>query len=153
MDQSAEEFIKGLEAKHDGNKVVWRTYATWFANSKGVFREYGVFLYRCGDSFYYEDFERQPSFLGFAMRPGKDAKPYEKYEGGFPISDVMESRQIPQKTAERIAVGEMKGDSVKEATMYNKVFSKLVEMVRLKDGDILFFELMDRKGFLREISK
>jgi len=152
MEQDAKQFIDELEKKR-GSKVLWRTYATWYASNKGVQREYGVFLYRCGDTFFFEDFERTPSFLGFAMKPGKNAVPYQKYEGTIPLTSIVSSKQVTKQTALKVAGGSLKADNAKSAKGLQKLFSSLVEMVTLSDGNVYFFELMDRKAFLKQCTK
>ena len=95
MDDDAQVFLAELEARHVG-PIYCRTYATWYGNNQGVFREYGVFFYWCEGRFYFEDFERTPSILGIAVKSKTPKKPFVRYEGSFASSDVVLTRQSPR---------------------------------------------------------
>jgi hypothetical protein len=151
MEDDARKFIQELEEKR-GSKIRWKTYSTWYANSKGIKREYGVFLYRTEDSFWFEDFERVPSILGFPIKPKKDAPKYVKYEDMFSVNDVKKTKRVTRDTAERIVFGKLDPQFAKTANAWQRLFSQIVEMVTLADGSIHFFELMDRKQFLAQLS-
>lgn len=151
MEDDAWKFIQELEEKR-GSKIRWKTYSTWYANSDGVQREYGVFLYRAGDSFWFEDFERIPTFLGFPIKQKKDAPKYIKYEASFPMEQVKDTKPVTRATAERVAAGRLEPKFAKTANGWQRVFSQIVEMVTLSDGTVHFFELMDRKQFLAQLA-
>jgi hypothetical protein len=42
-------------------------------------------------------------------------------------------------------------EQVRMATSLDKLFRQMVEMVILKNGTVHFFELMDRKQFIKEL--
>ncbi len=146
MDEDAQAFIAELETRRQA-KIQWKTYATWYGNSREISREFGVFLYRCEDSFYFEDFERNPSMFGISIKAKKKAAPFVKYEGSFAIADVAFTLQVVKRHAQKVTEGLMKADELPEANMLDKIFRQLVEMVTLKDGSVHFFELIDRKAF------
>ncbi len=147
MDDDAQVFLAELEARH-GGPITWRTYATWYGNNRGVFREYGVFFYWCEGRFYFEDFERTPSILGIAVKSKTPKKPFVRYEGSFASSDVVLTRQVPKSVAHRNIDTKKITEKIREVTFFDKVFRQMVEMVVLSDGTIHFFELMNRKEFL-----
>ncbi|NLZ76346.1 MAG: hypothetical protein GX911_00045 [Spirochaetales bacterium] len=148
MDDDAHKFIRELETRH-GGKLSWRTYATWYATTKGVAREFGVFLYKVGDSFFFEDFERQPALFGISLRSRKSRRSFVKYEGSFACSGVESVRTVCRSDALKMI--RQPNRPVKDASWFDKAFRQVVEMVLLKDGTAHFFEVMDRKEFRRRM--
>ncbi|HQB55231.1 MAG TPA: hypothetical protein PK909_07080 [Sphaerochaeta sp.] len=149
MDDDAQKFIEELETRR-GGKLSWRTYATWYATTKGVFREFGVFLYKVNDSFFFEDFERQPALFGLSLRPRKGRKPFVKYEDSFACTGVESVRTICRSDALKMIRQPTR--PVRDASWFDKAFRQVVEMVLLKDGTVHFFEVMDRKEFRRRLN-
>lgn len=143
QDGDGNEFIKGLEAKR-GCPVGWRTYSTFYADSNGVVRQYGVFLYEAGGHFWFEDFEHEPQILGFKLPKSKNAAPYVKFESGFDPNDVLETRTVKKNAAKSLAGGFKPRSKVKAAGILARCFSQCVTEVSLKDGTVLFFELADK---------
>ncbi len=152
MEDDAQAFIAELEARR-GATITWRTYATWYGNDRKIVREFGVFLYRADDTFYFEDFERTPSLFGLALKPRKPKEPFVKYEGSFQLAEVKSTRPIPKAIAMKVALGDLAATQVREATALDKIFRQMVEMVVLTDGTVHFFELMNRKQFIEELTK
>lgn len=152
MEEDAQAFIEELERKREA-PITWRTYATWYGNNHSIFREFGVFLYRCKDMFHFEDFERTPSMFGISLKPKKKLEPFIKYEGSFSLDDVESTRPIPKSVAFKATHGSIELSRVREASLLDKAFRQMVEMVTLKDGTVHFFELMDRKQFVNELQK
>ncbi|HAF85567.1 MAG TPA: hypothetical protein DCG32_04220 [Sphaerochaeta sp.] len=146
MDEDAQAFIAELETRRQA-KVSWKTYATWYGNNRGVSREFGVFLYRCEKTFYFEDFERNPSMFGISLKSKKKNEPFVKYEGFFTLEDVVSTRQIVKTQAKKVTEGTSIPEELPRVTMLDRVFRQLVEMVTLEDGSVHFFELIDRKAF------
>jgi len=136
-------FIETLERKR-GYPIGWRTYSTYYANSNGIIREYGVFLYEAGDEFWYEDFEREPTFLGFKLAKSKNAQKYVKYEAGFASNDVLQIRVVRKKDAQAVAKGIKTDKQVKTASTLARLFYQCVTEVKLRDGSLLYFELPDK---------
>ncbi|MGB4407957.1 MAG: hypothetical protein WBI82_13930 [Sphaerochaeta sp.] len=146
MDEDAQAFIAELETRRQA-KISWKTYATWYGNNRGVSREFGVFLYRCEKTFYFEDFERNPSMFGISLKSKKKKEPFAKYEGFFALEDVVSTRQIVKTQAKKVTEGTSTAEELPRVTMLDRVFRQLVEMVTLEDGSVHFFELIDRKAF------
>jgi hypothetical protein len=138
MEDDARKFIQELEEKR-GSKIRWKTYSTWYANSDGVQREYGVFLYRAGDSFWFEDFERIPTFLGFPIKQKKDAPKYIKYEASFPMEQVKDTKPSTA-TAERCC--RRWNPNSPNSKRLARVFPRSLDG-DASDGTVHFFELMD----------
>lgn len=152
MDDDTKKFLAQLEEKH-GGPVKWRTYATWYGNTDGTLREYGVFLYVIGSIFYFEDFERLPSILGYVLKPKKNTPPYVKYEGSFRGGDIKRTLVVTKGQATDCIRGSRNVEDIKGAGMFGKLFKQLVLLVETADGQAHFFELMDRKRFLDETKK
>ena len=146
MDEDAQAFIAELETRRQA-KISWKTYATWYGNNRGISREFGVFLYRCDETFYFEDFQRNPSMFGISLKAKTKKAPFIKYEGSFALEDVVSSRQVIKNHALKVSEGIKTVDELAEIHIIDKFFRQLVEMVTLKDGSVHFFELIDRKAF------
>ncbi|NBK21849.1 MAG: hypothetical protein EOM68_07470 [Spirochaetia bacterium] len=146
MDEDAQAFIAELETRRQA-KITWKTYATWYGNNHAISREFGVFLYRCEDTFFFEDFERNPSMFGISLKSKKKKEAFSKYEGFFALGDVVSTRQVVKTQAQKVANSVLKTDDLSVVNLFDRVFRQLVEMVTLKDGSVHFFELIDRKAF------
>ncbi|MGE4583814.1 MAG: hypothetical protein AB7C91_04130 [Sphaerochaeta sp.] len=150
MEEDAQAFIEELEKKR-GAPLTWRTYATWYGNNQGIMREFGVFLYRSGNSLYFEDFERTPTLFGINIRQKRPKEPFIKYEGSFSLDEVRETRPVAKSLAWKVIQGRRSDVTLQQATFWDKTFRQIVEMVIMKDGTVHFFELMDRKQFINEL--
>jgi len=150
VEDDAQAFIENLEKRHEA-PITWRTYATWYGNNKEIMREFGVFLYRVRNTLYFEDFERTPSMFGISLKPKKKKEPFSKYEGSFAVDEVATTRPIPKAIAYKVSQGTVSVDRVRQATSLDRLFRQMVEMVVLKNGTVHFFELMDRKQFIKEL--
>ncbi len=78
-------------------------------------------------------------------------EPFIKYEGSFALDEVDTTRPIPKAIAYKVSQGILTVDQVRRATSVDKLLRQMVEMVVLKNGTVHFFELMDRKQFIREL--
>ncbi|MGE4454826.1 MAG: hypothetical protein AB7D92_09860 [Sphaerochaeta sp.] len=150
MEDDAQAFIDNLEKRHEA-PITWRTYATWYGNNKEIEREFGVFLYRVRDTLFFEDFERTPSLFGISLKPKKKKEPFVKYEGSFALDEVSSTRQVPKTVAAKVSQGILSADKIRQSTSFDKLFRQMVEMVQLQNGTVHFFELMDRKQFVKEL--
>jgi len=146
MDEDAQAFIAELETRRQA-KISWKTYATWYGNNRAISREFGVFLYRCEGTFYFEDFERNASMFGIALKSKKKKELFVKYEGSFALDDVVSTRQVVKAHAQKVTEGITTTEELPTVNMFDRVFRQLAEMVTLKDGSVHFFELIDRKAF------
>ncbi len=146
MDEDAQTFIAELETRRQA-KIAWKTYATWYGNNRGISREFGVFLYRCEGTFFFEDFERNPSMFGIALKSKKKRDPFVKFEGSFALEDVVSTRQVAKSQAKKVTEGIRQTEELPTVNIIDTIFRQLVEMVTLKDGSVHFLELIDRKAF------
>lgn len=150
MEEDAQAFITELEKRHEA-PLIWKTYATWYGNNHEVFREFGVFFYRCKNSFYFEDFERNPTMFGINLKPKKTKAKFIKFEESFSLDEVAQSKSVPKTLATKVIQGRKEASSIKNTTFLDRLFRQMVEMVTLKNGTVHFFELMDRKQFVKEL--
>lgn len=65
-DDEVRAFIKEREDKL-GSPLIYRCYATWFAELNRERRDYGVFLYSDGKTLVIEDFFRETKILGYTI--------------------------------------------------------------------------------------
>ena len=72
MDDESRAFIADLEQRRGGS-ITYRTFSTFYADSLGKVCDYGVFFYVVDNTFWFQDFEHVPSFLGFRL-PVKNAE-------------------------------------------------------------------------------
>jgi hypothetical protein len=143
MESDAEVYLKGLEEKR-GGKLAWRTFSTYYANNNGIVRDHGVFLYEINNHYWYEDFEHTAQIFGIPLRKSKNAEPYVKYESDFGPEDVKSIRTVTKKAATDYCKGYKKYEKLKPAGLFAKIFCQCVTEFALKDGTVLFFELMDK---------
>lgn len=151
MEADAIEFMKELEARI-GGKPGWRTFATWYGTSRGLKREYGVFLCRIEDRLYLEDFDRVPTFLGIPMKSRKNAEKYERYSCFIPISDIVSIKRVSKKKAEDI-IRRADKTVLDEVGPMARALSPIVTQLKLKSGECVYFELIDHKDFLKMLNK
>lgn len=147
MERDTQAFLAELENRH-GSPVLWRTYATWYGNSMGYCREYGVFFYFCADRFHYQDFERTPAILGLNFTRKKSSEPFVPYIGSFTAAQITATRQVTKAQARRVVAGILAAAAIPSPSVFTRFFRQTVQMLLLSDGSAHFFELMDTKEFL-----
>ena len=144
MDREAVEFIKEKESQL-GSKIGWRTFSTWFGSNKGILREYGVFLCAFDNSFYLEDFERLPTFLGYTIQK-KNREKYVRYDMTINANDIKSITIVRKSDAEKT----IRSKSNVPLSKVNKIiglFAKTVTQVELSTGELLYLELISNKEF------
>ena len=133
-----------------GGRIRYRTYCTWYARIGHEKREYGVFLYTDGKTMMYEDFDRDPQILGIPIKRRNKEK-YEKLSVSFPVSTISSIDQVRLSDAERsFQAGR---DAAGSAGALARALCKLVTKITLDDGTVIFFEMMDHKGFIDKIKE
>lgn len=138
-----EAFLKDIEQRRGGS-ISYRTFSTFYADSNHKICDYGVFFYQVNDEFWFEDFEHEPSFLGFRIRIRRDEQKYEKFESGFKPQDVESVRTVTKKAARSYACGRIDYSRLKGAIVLRQLLSEVVTEIRLKDGRVMFFQFMDK---------
>ncbi len=152
MEDDARQFIEALEARF-GGPVGYRTYSTWFASDHGDVREFGVFIYEIEGVFHFEDFERKPSMFGFSLKPRKNQPRYVKLEGSFEPEKIERIETVTKSSAQSVAQGLRKPESIAPANALQKIFSPLVTKVVMTGGPTYFFELINHKEFIQALKE
>ena len=145
---SVEKFLKDLEDKRGGH-IEWRTIALFYGDSNRVFKS-SLFLYKIGDTFYFEDFEKEHTVLGFKVNPPKNYK-YVKFEGSFKIDDVKSVERIITSSARKYCEGKRNG--FKKA---GKLASKLTQTalkIELGKDEFVIMEMLREQEFVQLINK
>ncbi len=148
MTEDANEFIAELEKRFDGS-ITYRTYCTWYGSSKGILRDFGVFMYEIHTIFHFEDFERKPSLFGIAVTGRKKQAPYIKMEDSFKKQEIESITQVSKSRAVSSIKNSINPASIPLASLIEKIFSPLVTRVTLENGESHFFELINHKEFLQ----
>ncbi|MCR5732234.1 MAG: hypothetical protein K6G51_04785 [Sphaerochaetaceae bacterium] len=147
MNEDAIEFIKQLEEKL-GAKITYKAFCTFYADSNGNIRESGVFLCRYGDSIYYEDFEPQHNdLLELVFSKQKKKKEFVKTSWNFKLADIESITLVSQGAARKDPK-----HSHKKANPFSKLLERQVFQIKLKDNTLLFFEAIDKKDFLKNLT-
>ncbi len=139
MDKETREFIEERENRF-GGKMKYRTYCTWYNDSSNNLRDRGVFLYIINDHVYYEDFENQRTFFGMLLKgvSKKSKNKYKKFERSFLLKDVDSISIVKKSRASKNLID-------KNANKFQKVFNQTVICIKLKNGEFLFFEPLNKK--------
>lgn len=147
MEHEEIDFLNEKKEKH-GDKITFRSFATWFGSNSGLIRPHGVIIYRIKDTFYYEDFEHKKTILGFPLPPTKweRGNPYKKYESSFDLSQIESIYKVNLANANKV-INQKLNTRVKKASPFDLIFRKVVTQIVLKGGEILFMELINHKEF------
>lgn len=154
MNEDSLTFLHEIERRR-GAPIEWRTYATWWGTNGhgGMERVWGVFLYRIGSTFWFEDFEKKYTFLGFPIKKPKNEPDYVKFEDSFDAHDVLSIKKITKRQAERIVQGTLDPARIKPAGFFKSLFNDTLSMLTLSDGNVHLFQLIDDKAFAKELER
>ena len=141
-DNDSEAFLNEIEQRR-GGKITFKTFSTFYADSDGNVRDYGVFLYMVNDTFWFQDFERENSFLGFKLSRRKD-EDYEMFESSFSPLEVVSSRTVMKKAARNCATGHKDFSKLRKANPVIGFLAETATEIRLQDGKTMYFQLMDK---------
>ena len=152
MQAEATQFLLDLQEKY-GGPIGFKTYSTWFASDGGIVRPYGVFLFFIGTTVYFEDFERQPSILGYPLKASKKDAPYVPYEQHFLAQQVASVSTVLKSRAHAYALGELSSQKLTPIGTWQRLLRSLVTRLQLQDGTNYFFELIDAKKFISALEE
>ena len=147
MEDEALNLIAELEEKR-GGKITWRTVVLFYADSEGVSKE-SVFMYRIGDTFFCEDFERNFTFLGFKVKPPKGYK-YVKFESSFEINDIKSVDTVLKKDVLSLCNGKT-NCRIRKAGCLSSVFRQTLTELEFTDGRKVFMEMLKSAEFKKII--
>jgi hypothetical protein len=134
-------------ARKRGGEIGFFTFATLVGRSGGAILNFPGLLYKSGDTFWFEDFERD-NWLAKIL---SSRKKYEKTEISFAAAEVRLVRLVSRMSASRCVGGAVEPGQLAPATVFSRVFSTPVTQVGLADGSSLFFEIMQRKEFAAQV--
>lgn len=142
MDEETKAFLADIELRR-GGQITFKTFSTFYADNSGKLCQDGVFFYRVGGQFWFQDFEHVSTFLGFILTKKKDPD-YQMFESSFSPSDVVSIRKVWKKSVIRCA---LYGKDFFKLRTFNPVLGFLSESATeftMKDGRLLYFQFMDK---------
>ena len=141
-DKEREAFLNEIEQRR-GGKITYRTFSTFYADSDGNMRDYGVFLYMVDGVFWFQDFERENTFLGFRLSRRRD-EDYVMFESSFSPLEVVSSRTVMKKAARNCATGHKDFSKLRKANPITGFLAETATEIKLQDGRTMYFQLMDK---------
>lgn len=147
QDDDPAEFWRQTAEKR-GGEIRFFTFATLVGRSGGNFLNSPGLLYLVGDFIWFEDFERE----NWLSRIFASRTKWEKTELSFSKSEVQFTRVVSRGGAARCIAGALTPEKVAPASAFTTIFSTPVIQVTLKDGSAIFFEIMQRKEFLAQLT-
>lgn len=151
MSDETKDFLDKLEAEY-GGRITWKTFSTWYGCSDSVLREFGVFLFKIGDRFYFEDFEKNSSIFGMQIGSSKKKKAqYIKLKRSIDSKNIKNVFKVTQAKALDVIKYGKDPSTLKETTLIEKIFRKSVTAVVLENGIHHFFELLSVDDFKKNI--
>jgi hypothetical protein len=140
-------FWRGVGERR-GGEVAWYSFATHVGRAGGGAVLLPGLLYRVGDRFWFEDFERE-SWLLRILPP---RRPFAKTEVLFDRAAVSAVRVVARAAANRCVSGALAPAATPALGRAARLFSTPVVQVTLADGGALFFEVMRENEFLAELA-
>ena len=141
-DNDSEAFLNDIEQRR-GGKITFKTFSTFYADSEGNVRDYGVFIYMVNGTFWFQDFERDRNFLGFKLSKRRDEE-YVMFESSFSPLEVVSARIVLKKAARNCALGYRDFSKLREANPVIGFLAETATEIRLRDGKTLYFQLIDK---------
>jgi len=134
-------FLAELEQRR-GGKITYRAFSAFYGDNRGILREFGVFFYEVDKTFWFQDFERENTFLGFKIG-AKKAEKYVMFESSFSPLDVVGIRKVLKSRARKCVQDAKPFDKLKTYNPVLFALSEYVTEITLKDGRIMFFQFID----------
>ncbi len=141
-------FWRGIGERR-GGEVAWYSFATYLGSAGGGAAQLAGLLYRVGDRFWFEDFERE-SWLLRILPP---RRPFAKTEVFFDRPSVASCRVVARAAAFRCLRGTIEPAATPALGRVARLLSTPVVQVTLADGGALFFEVMREREFLAEMTR
>lgn len=136
-------FWRGVGERR-GGEVAWYSFATYVGRAGGGAEQLPGLLYRVGDRFWFEDFEKE-SWLLRILPP---RRPFAKTEISFDRAAVAAARVVSRAAAYRCVRGGVDPRAVPALGRAGRLLSTPAVQVILTDGGALFFEVMREREFL-----
>jgi hypothetical protein len=132
-----------------GGEVGFRTFATFVGVSGEKPLGLPGLLYRVGDAFWFEDFERD----NWLARILSSKSGYQKTEMSFQVGEVEFSRVVSRGSAARCIAGKKGPRDLRPMSPFARFFTGSVLQVGLSSGTSLFFEVMLQAELAAQIEK
>ncbi|MCX7030605.1 MAG: hypothetical protein NTU62_10870 [Spirochaetes bacterium] len=147
-EQDLASFWRGVGERR-GGEVGFTSFATYMGRAGDGPADLAGLLYRVGDRFWFEDFERE-SWLLRILPP---RRPFAKTEISFERASVTAGRVVARTTAYRCLRGGVAPGSTAALGRVGRLFTTPVVQLLLADGSALFFEVMRERDFLAELGR
>jgi len=146
-EQDLASFWRGVGERR-GGEVAWYSFATYVGRAGGGAVLLPGLLYRVGDRFWFEDFERE-SWLLRILPP---RRPFAKTEVVLDRASVAGCRAVARGAAYRCVRGAIAPGATPALGRAARLFSTPVVQVTLADGGALFFEVMRERELLADLA-
>ncbi len=146
-EENPEDFWKETALKR-GGEITFFTFATLVGRSGGALLNFPGLLYKSGETFWFEDFERD-NWLAKIL---SSRRKYEKTEMFFAAGEVQFVRLVSRMSAARCIGGAVAPEKLAPVSFFARFFTTPVTQVGLKDGTSLFFEIMQRREFAAQLT-
>jgi len=149
MDQ-AETFKKEREEKF-GGEIRYLSYARYIGKAGGEKVENrGGILFVIGDTIHFEDFENRNALLSLLGQK----KDYAKAEFSLELGEITLARDVRERGANDCIAARISEESVPHGPSgLAALFMKPVLQLIREDSPSLFFDLLDKKGFLNFLNE
>jgi hypothetical protein len=141
-------FWRGVGERR-GGEVGYYSFATFVGRTGSAMAGLAGLLYRVGDRFWFEDFERD----SWLLRIVPPRRPFAKTEFSFERAAVTAVRVVSRAAAHRCLRGGVAPGATAPLGRGGRLASTPVVQVNLDDGGALFFEVMREREFLAAISE
>ena len=146
-EENPDDFWRETGRKRGGD-VTFFTFATLVGRSGSALLNFPGLLYKAGESFWFEDFERD-NWLAKIL---STRRKYEKTELSFAVAEVQFVRLVSRMSAARCVGGAAAPEKLPPVSVVARFFTTPVTQIGLKDGTALFFEIMQRKEFSAQLA-
>jgi hypothetical protein len=147
-EQDLASFWRGVGERR-GGEVGFYSFATYMGRAGDGPAGLAGLLYRVGDRFWFEDFERE----NWLLRILPPRRPFAKTELSFERTAVAACRVVSSTTAYRCLRGGIAPGATAALGRVGRLFTTPVVHVGLADGSALFFDVMREREFLAELGK
>jgi hypothetical protein len=127
-----------------GGEVGFRTFATFLGASGEKYLALPGLLYRVGEAFWFEDFERD----NWLARILSSRQGFAKTEVSFRRDEVSFTRIVSRRSATRCISGVAAPGDLRPMSALAQMLSAPVTQVGLSNGASIFFELMLQSEFV-----
>lgn len=144
MTEETKAFLNEREERF-GGKITWRGFSLFYGDSNGNIREKGVFVFKIGKIFHFEDFEVTQKFLGlpiFNKKSDAESK-YVKFEGSFDPSEITNSYYVKRSDAVLFVNG--KSPKAKPVSKLSRFFKEVVLAFEFENGSVKYFEVAGKE--------